>query len=272
MGYATRPKKALGQNFLVNPGIAPKMVERSGITGDFGIIEIGAGRGALTKELVLAAKKVVAIEIDGGLAAELEDRLGDSRNLRILRRDVLATDFSELIASELKNMPVAIFGNLPYYITSPIIMKLLEARLPVEMIVVMVQKEAARRLAAKEASRESGAITLAVRYYSVPEILFDVSPGSFSPVPKVTSSVLKLTVRKSPSAAPKDEALMFGIIRAAFSQRRKMAVSAVSSGMVLEKAKVGAAFSLCGISLAARAEQLSLSDFAALSDCLSVPE
>jgi len=269
MEHGSRPKKSLGQNFLTNPGIAPKMIELSGMSGDFGVIEIGPGRGALTKELVRSAKKVVAIEKDGSLIPELKNSFERFENLTVILSDVLEVNLKELIASEFGAMPVAIFGNLPYNITSPIIMKLLEEKLPVEIIVVMVQKEAAKRLSAPEASRESGAITLAVRYYSSPEILFDVSPGSFYPVPRVTSSVMKLTVRKKPPVTPKDEALMFRIIRAAFSQRRKMAVSAICSGIAAEKSKVREAFDLCGIEAMSRAEQLTLADFAALANSLA---
>ena len=262
-------KKTLGQHFLTNPGIALKMVGASGITADFGVIEIGPGRGALTKELVKTAGKVVAIELDGDLIPGLEKDFETSGKLSLIHKDALEVDFNELINTEFAHMPVAIFGNLPYYITSPIVMKLLESKLSAEMIVVMVQKEAARRLAAKERSREVGAVTLAVRYFSEPELLFDVAPGSFYPVPKVTSTVVKLSIRKGPPVAPGDEALMFAMIRAAFAERRKFALNSMSARLPADKAELRKVFGLCGIDPSVRAEQLSLADYAALAECFT---
>ncbi len=262
-------KKSLGQNFLINPGIAPKMLDESGINGDFGVIEIGPGLGALTKELVKRAKRVVAVELDQDLIPNLIEKFGHIDSFKLVHGDILKIDLESLIAEEFSGMRCAVVGNLPYYITTPILMKLLEERLPIEMIVAMVQKEAAERLAAKEGSRESGAVTLAVRYYSEPEILFDVSPGSFQPMPKVTSSVIKLLVREEPPVSPKDPRFMFSVIKAAFSQRRKVSVNAVSAGLRLEKQVVMEAFSDCGIDLMIRAERMTLADFAAVSDLLS---
>lgn len=261
-----KAKKALGQNFLINPGIAPKMIEESGLTEEYGVLEIGPGLGALTKELCPSAKKVVAIELDKDVIPELTATLAPYDNYEIIMGDVMELDLREIIETRFAGMPVAVFGNLPYYITSPIIMRLLEERLPVEFITVMVQKEAARRLAAPEGTRDAGAVTLAVHYYSDPKVLFDVSPGSFYPAPKVTSSVLTLRVKGEAPVRPKDEKRFFETIKAAFSQRRKTVLNSVAAGLGMDKALVASAMERAGVDPGARAETLKLSDFAALSD------
>lgn len=267
-----RPKKGLGQNFLINPAVAPKMIEQSGLDSSYGVLEIGPGRGALTKHLVESAKLVVAVELDAALAKSLPAQLGEPENLVIVEGDVLKLDLAALLARYFGDMRVAVFGNLPYYITSPILMKLLEERLPVEFITAMVQKEAAQRLCAAPATRQSGAVTLAVNYYAEPEILFDVSSGSFYPAPKVTSSVIKLTRRETPAVFPRSARAMFAVIKAAYAQRRKRAVNAIAGGLGAEKAAVEAAFARLGIDANARAENLSLAQFAALSDEIAHPE
>lgn len=260
--------KNFGQNFIVNPGICPKIVEASGITSEYGVLEIGPGIGVLTKELALRAKKVVSIEIDERLPALLAESLAGFDNVKIISGDVLKTDLPKLIKEEFGDMPVAVCANLPYYITSPIIMTLLEQRLPIKHITVMVQKEAAQRITAAPASREAGAISLAVSYYAKPKLLFTVSPGSFLPPPKVTSAVIKLEVNETPPVLPKDEKYMFKIIRAAFCQRRKTAVNGISSALGISKAQITAAMQECGINPMARPEQLTLEEFCALSDKL----
>ena len=264
-----KAKKALGQNFLVNPGIAPKILYEGGIDEEFGVLEIGPGRGALTSVLLKTVRKVVAVELDSDLIPTLESRFGEDRRFSLISGDVLTLDLRSVIDDVFLGMRCAVVGNLPYYITSPILMKLLEERLPVERIVVMVQKEAATRLAAPEGSRESGAVTLAVRYYSNPEILFDVAPGSFSPAPKVWSSAMLFRILDCPRVSPKDESLMFRVIRGAFSQRRKTAVNAVSASLGLPKDMVGIAFSALGFDPLVRAERLMLHDYVALSDYLA---
>lgn len=266
-----KTKKSLGQNFLINPGIAPKMIAAGDIDGDFGVIELGAGRGALTGELLKTAVKVVAVELDRNLIPELSARFNNCGNLSIVHGDMQKLEFERLIESEFApGVPVAVFGNLPYNITSPVIMKLLEEKLPVEKIVVMVQKEAALRLTAPEGSRASGAVTLAVRYYSEPHILFEVAPGSFNPIPKVSSAVIKLDVLKQPYVSVKDERYMFKLIKAAFAQRRKTAVNAINAGMSVSKEEVLKAFTKCGIDVMARAEKMTLADYSILADTLSV--
>ena len=266
--YGFALQKSYGQNFIVNSGICPKIAEHAEVDENCGVIEIGTGIGVLTKELALRAKKVVAIEIDTKLLPLLEETLADFDNIKIINKDVLEVDLNALIKEEFGDMPVMVCANLPYYITSPIIMKLLEDRLPIENITVMVQKEAAQRICAKEGSRDAGAISLAVNYYAVPTVCFNVSPGSFFPPPKVTSSVIRLDVNKAPKVQPKSEKNMFRLIRAAFNQRRKTFVNSVSSTLSMPKADIEAALVQIGENPMVRPEKLSLKQFSQLSDIL----
>ena len=260
--------KQFGQNFIVNPGVCPKIVEASGIDESFGVIEIGPGVGVLTKELAKRAKKVVAVEVDERLPAILTETLAEFPNVRVVLGDVLKTDLAALIRDEFPGLRVAVCANLPYYITSPIVMKLLEDKLPIEHITVMVQHEAAQRLCAEPGTREAGAVTYAVHYYAQPKLLFTVSPGSFYPAPKVTSAVIRLTLHKAPPVETRDEAALFSTVRAAFGQRRKTAVNAVSAGLDLPKERVAAAMADAGIAPAARAERITLAQYAVLADAL----
>ena len=191
--------KGLGQNFIVNPGVCPKIVEASGIDGTYGVLEIGPGIGVLTKELALRARRVVAIELDARLPALLAETLAGFSNVRIVQGDALKLDLAALIRQEFPGMKVAVCANLPYYITSPLVMKLLEDRLPLQHITVMVQREAAQRLAALPGTRGAGAVSYAVHYYACPQVLFSVQPGSFYPPPKVTSAVLRLSLHAAPN-------------------------------------------------------------------------
>lgn len=261
--------KGFGQNFIVNPGICPKIVQAAGIDEGWGVLEIGPGIGVLTKELAARAAKVVAVEIDERLPPLLAETLVDCPNVKIVLGDVLKTDLAALLAQEFPGLKVAVCANLPYYITSPIIMKLLEERLPIEHLTVMVQKEAADRLSTQPGTRLAGAITYAVHYYAQPRTLFSVQPGSFFPPPKVTSAVIQMTLHKTPPCTPKSEAQMFKVIRAAFCQRRKTAANAVSAGLSLPKAQVLAALAQAGLPEAVRPEQLTLAQYAALSDALA---
>ncbi len=261
-----KAKKALGQNFIVNPGICPKMVAASEIDNRFCVLEIGPGLGALTGALAQAAKKVVAVEIDGDLVPALRENMADYSNVEIVQGDIMQLDIQQLLDDRFAGEDIAVFGNLPYYITTPILMKLLESRLRVRRVVAMVQKEAAQRLCAEPGSRAAGAVSLAVRYYSAPSILFDVSPGSFFPRPDVTSSAIRLDILQSPAVRPRDEAHMFRVIKAAFAQRRKTAANAISAGMKLEKDVVQQALASLGVDAAIRPERLDLQQFCALSD------
>jgi len=266
--YGFSLQKGYGQNFIVNAGICPKIAEHAEVDENCGVIEIGTGIGVLTKELALRAKKVVAIEIDTKLLPLLEETLADFDNIKIINKDVLEVDLNALIKEEFGDMPVMVCANLPYYITSPIIMKLLEDRIPVENITVMVQKEAAQRICAKEKSRDAGAISLAVNYYAQPTVCFNVSPGSFFPPPKVTSSVIRLDICKEHKVNPKDEKKMFRLIRAAFTQRRKTFVNSRSATLGIAKADSEAALLQIGENPMVRPEQLSLQQFSDLSDIL----
>lgn len=260
--------KALGQNFLINPSVCPRMAEAAITDDNTGILEIGPGIGVLTNELCQRAKKVVAVELDKRLIPVLSETLGEYDNLKVINADVMALDLNKLIEEEFGGMRVAICANLPYYITSPILMKLLEERLPIDSITVMVQKEAALRLCAEEGARDSSAITLAVRYYASPELLFHVSAGSFMPAPKVDSAVIQLTLRK-PEYPPKDEKLMFRVIKAAFSQRRKTISNSIASGMSLDKSELRDILEEAGVQPTARAEKLTLRDYARISDVMT---
>jgi 16S rRNA (adenine1518-N6/adenine1519-N6)-dimethyltransferase len=257
--------KGLGQNFLINPSVCPKMAELSSAGEGVGVIEIGPGIGVLTQELCERADKVVAVEIDQRLIPVLEETLGEYDNLKVINDDVMKLDLKKLIEDEFKGLKVVVCANLPYYITSPVIMKLLEDRLPIESITVMVQKEAAQRICAEVGSRESGAVTVAVNFYSKPEMLFSVSAGSFMPAPKVDSAVMKLSVYEKPLFELEDEKKFFTVVKAAFAQRRKTVLNSISSSLGLEKGAVNEILSESGVNPQARAEKLSMEDFAEIS-------
>lgn len=260
--------KGLGQNFIVNPGICPKIADAAGIDDAMGVLEIGPGFGVLTQELARRAGKVAAIEIDKRLPPLLAETLSEFGNVTVIEGDVMELDLAALLREHFPGMRVAVCANLPYYITSPVLMRLLDQRLPIGQITVMVQKEAAERLTAAPGTRMAGAITYAVHYYARPQMLFSVQPGSFYPPPKVTSAVVRLCPHTEPPVRPCSEAGMFRTIRAAFGQRRKTAANAVSAGLGLPKGTVLSALAAAGIPAAARPEQLTLRDYAALSDAL----
>lgn len=260
--------KKLGQNFLVNPSVCPRMAEACGATPESGVLEIGPGIGVLTRELAERAGRVVAIELDDRLPPVLAETLSGQDNVEIVQGDCLKLDLAALIAEKFGDREVAVCANLPYYITSPIIMSLLESRLPVTNITVMVQKEAAQRLCAQVGTREAGAVTLAVQYYAEAETLFTVSRGSFLPAPNVDSAVIRLTVRKQPPCPVRDEKVLFRLIRAGFGQRRKTLLNSLGSAGY-GKDVLAAALVAANISPTARAEQLTLAQFAALADALT---
>ena len=257
--------KGLGQNFLINPTVCPRMAEMGNAKPGWGIIEIGAGVGVLTAELARRADKVVCIEIDSRLLPVLDETLAEFDNIKIVNEGVPKVDLHKLIEQEFAGMPVAVCANLPYYITSPIIMNLLEAHLPIVSLTVMVQKEAAARLCAEPGSREVGAVSIAVRYYSDPKILFQVSRGSFLPAPDVDSTVIRLDVRDRPPVEVGSEEQFFKVVRAAFSQRRKTLPNTLSAGLGIPKAQAIEMLEKAGIPTNLRAEQLTLDQFALLS-------
>ena len=261
--------KALGQNFIVNPSVCPRMADESGIDSESGVIEIGAGIGVLTAELAKRAKKVVCIELDSKLLPILDETLADFDNIEIINADVLKTDLAALIEEKFGGMPVYVCANLPYYITSPVIMTLLESRLPLKAVTVMVQREAAQRLCAPVGSRLSGAVTVAVDYYAEARKLFDVSAGSFMPAPKVDRSVIRLDIREKPGIEVSDEKLFFSMVHAAFGQRRKTASNSISSGTGIPKAVVAEAIERCGFPPSVRAESMTAEQLAALCEALN---
>lgn len=257
--------KALGQNFLINPSVCPRMAALSGAADCAGAVEVGPGIGVLTWELSQVAKKVVSIELDKRLLPVLDETLADCDNVKILNADVMKLDLRRMIEEEFPGGEVAVCANLPYYITSPVIMRLLEERLPVTSITVMVQKEAAERLCAHPGERACGAVSAAVWYYAEPEILFQVSRGSFMPAPNVDSAVIRLRIRRTPPVEVADEPFFFRVVRAAFAQRRKTAVNSIANTLGRSKQAVVAAFDAAGVPQNARAEALTLEDFAALA-------
>ena len=257
--------KGLGQNFIINPDICPKIAENGNACKGFGIIEIGTGIGVLTAELAKRADKVVAVEIDTRLLPILEETLADFDNVKIINEDVMECDLNKIISEELGGLRVAVCANLPYYITSPILMMLLESRLPIESITVMVQKEAAQRLCAKVGTRDSGAITVGVNYYGTVRKLFDVSRGSFMPAPNVDSAVIRIDVNSEQRLDKESEKYFFKVVKAGFSQRRKTLANSLSSVMGIPKEKAYAALKFLGLPEAARIEQLDMEQLIALS-------
>ena len=262
--------KGFGQNFIVNPGVCPRIVQAAGIGPGWGALEIGPGIGVLTEQLARQADKVVSVEVDARLQPLLAETMAAYPNFKLVLGDVLKVDLAALLRKEFPGMPVAVCANLPYYITSPILMRLLEERLPIQSITVMVQKEAAQRLCAAPGTRQAGAISYAVAYYAAPKLLFTVQPGSFYPAPKVTSAVIRLDLHAEPPVQPArgDERGLFRLIRAAFSQRRKTAANAVAAGLGLPKAQVLAALQTAGLDVRLRPEQLTLADYCALQAAL----
>lgn len=260
--------KALGQNFLINPSVCPRMAEMCGADENTGVIEIGAGVGVLTVELAKRAKKVVCVELDTRLLPVLDETLEDFDNIEIINADVMKTDLHKLIEEKFQGMKVVVCANLPYYITSPIITMLLEQKLPIEAVTVMIQKEAADRFCTPVGSRDSGAITICTNYYATAKQLFCVSRGSFMPAPNVDSAVIRLDIRKEPAVKVNDEEKFFRMVRGAFSQRRKTAVNSISSSLSIPKSKVIDALIESGLNENVRAEKLSMQDLATLSDYL----
>lgn len=260
--------KKLGQNFLINPTVCPRMAEDCGAASGVGVLEVGPGIGVLTAQLASLAEKVCAVELDGRLLPVLGETLSPYQNVHVVLGDILKLDLHTLLEQEFSGLRIVVCANLPYYITSPVIMKILEEKLPVESITVMVQKEAADRLCAKPGTRACGAVSAAVWYYAQPELLFPVGRGSFLPSPKVDSAVIQLRVRSAPPVQVADEAFFFRTVRAAFGQRRKAAANSVSAGLALPKSVVQDALKQINVPDTVRAEQLTLEQLATLSSVL----
>lgn len=249
--------KALGQNFIIDGEVCPRMAEAAIPDAGYGVLEIGPGIGVLTAELCRRAERVVAVELDDRLPPILSETLKDFENVKIVSGDVMKLNLKKLIADEFPGMNVVICANLPYYITSPVIMKLLEEDLPVESIVVMVQKEAADRLCADVGTRDAGAVTVAVNYYAQAEKLFFVPRDAFLPAPKVDSEVIKLTLSKERRCGIDDESKFFNMVKTAFTKRRKTIMNSLCIPPVTKEA-LAAALDELDIQKTARIEELTM--------------
>lgn len=261
-------QKKFGQNFLIDTHVLDKIIQSANITEDDMVLEIGPGIGTMTQYLAQAAGKVIAVEIDKNLIPILEDTLSGYDNVRVINEDVLKLDLKKLADEENNGKPVKVVANLPYYITTPIIMGLFENEVPVESITVMVQKEVADRMQTGPGNKDYGALSLAVQYYADPYIVANVPPNCFMPRPKVGSAVIRLTRHQNPPVQAKDEKLMFRIIRASFNQRRKTLANGLKNSQELQftKEQVEQAITECGLPLNIRGEALTLEQFAALAD------
>lgn len=261
--------KALGQNFLINSEVCPAMAESLNADESTGVLEVGPGIGVLTKELCRVAGRVVTVELDKRLLPVLDETLGEFDNLEIINGDVMKLDLRELIAEKFAGCKsVKVCANLPYYITSPVIMTLLESKLPIDEIVVMVQKEAGERLCAQVGTRDAGAVTAAVNYYAESEILFDVGRDSFVPSPKVDSVVIRLKIRKEQKYSVKDERKFFSTVKCAFAQRRKTALNSISNTMGISKDALSEIFDGLSLDKNIRSEKLTMEDLINISDRL----
>lgn len=261
-------KKSLGQNFLIDETVCPRMAE-SCLDKNSGVIEIGPGAGVLTRELCKTARRVVSIELDNRLAPVLKTTVGEFDNVKIIFGDAMKLDLKKIIEEEFKDCDrVCVCANLPYYITSPIIMGLLESKLPIDCITVMVQKEAADRLCAKVGSRDAGAVTVAVNYFSIAEKLFDVGRQSFLPSPKVDSAVISLKIRNVPPIAVKNEKNFFLLTKACFAQRRKTLLNTVSNTLGIDKNHIRECLENLNISETIRGEALTMEQLGKLSDII----
>lgn len=266
--YAFVFQKRFGQNFLIDPRVLEKIIGAAQIGPDDLVLEIGPGIGTLTQHLADAAEKVIAVEIDRSLIPILEETLEDLPNTEIIHNDILKVDLEGLVREKNQGRPIKVVANLPYYITTPILMDLLEKRIPVTSLTVMVQKEVARRMCAGPGSKDHGALSLAVQYYSHPSIVANVPPNCFMPRPKVGSAVVHLKVYDRPPVDLVDERLMFRIIRASFNQRRKTLANGLNNSQELafKKEEILDALEKCGLPADIRGEDLCLEQFAMLSD------
>ena len=263
-------QKKFGQNFLIDTHVLDKIINAADITKDDFVLEIGPGIGTMTQYLACAAREVYAVEIDKALIPILEDTLQDYDNVTVLNEDILKVDIRKLAEERNQGKPIKVVANLPYYITTPIIMGLFEEHVPIESITVMVQKEVADRMQVGPGTKDYGALSLAVQYYAQPYIVANVPPNCFMPRPKVGSSVIRLTRHTEAPVKTVDEKLMFRLIRASFNQRRKTLVNSLknSSGLSFGKEEIQEAIAACGFSEGVRGEALTLADFAALTNAL----
>ncbi len=264
-------QKKFGQNFLIDPHVLERIIEEAEITKEDFVVEIGPGIGTMTQYLCEAARAVAAVEIDKNLIPILEDTLSDYDNVEIINQDILKVDLAALAAEKNGGRPVKVVANLPYYITTPIIMGLFESHMPLESITVMVQREVAERMQCGPGTKDYGALSLAVQYYALPEIVANVPPNCFLPRPGVGSAVIRLKKYEKPPVDVVDEHLMFRLIRASFNQRRKTLVNGLKNASELSysKEQIEAAIEAIGEPLTIRGEALSLEQFAQLSNELT---
>ncbi len=265
--YNIVASKRFGQNFITEPKVLEDMVKASHLGKGENVLEVGPGLGTLTEYLSEAADKVYAVEVDSNLIPILEETLSDCRNIQIINQDIMKTDISDLM----QDKPFRIIANLPYYITTPVIMSFLESRVPCRSITVMVQKEVGERMTADPGSKNYGALSLAVKYYTDPSVVRKVPAGCFFPVPKVDSVIVHMDVSSKKGYIVKDEKMLFSLIRGAFNQRRKTLINALSgySDINISKETIAEAVSLIDAKPTVRGEELSLADFVMLSDILS---
>ena len=261
-------QKKFGQNFLIDSHVLDKIVSAAGITKDDFVLEIGPGIGTMTQYLAASARKVFAVEIDKALIPILEDTLKEFDNVQVINQDILKVDIKKLAEEHNDGKPIKVVANLPYYITTPIIMGLFESQVPIDSITVMVQKEVADRMKVGPGTKDYGALSLAVQYYAEPYIVANVPPNCFMPRPKVGSAVIRLTRHEKPPVEVVDEKLMFRLIRASFNQRRKTLANGLKNSQELQftKEQVEQAITECGLPLNIRGEALTLEQFAALAD------
>ncbi|WP_405098222.1 16S rRNA (adenine(1518)-N(6)/adenine(1519)-N(6))-dimethyltransferase RsmA [Oceanobacillus sp. FSL H7-0719] len=262
-------KKSLGQNFLVDVNVLENIINHANIDKSAGAIEIGPGIGALTEQLAIHADKVVAFEIDQRLLPILEDTLGAYSNVEVIHQDILKADVTEVIKNHFKdNQAIHVVANLPYYITTPILMKLLHDRLPVDSITVMIQKEVAERMAARPNSKSYGSLTIAIQYYTYAKVVMTVPKTVFNPQPNVDSSILQLELRTEPAVQVDDEEFFFGVVKASFAQRRKTLRNNLTNYFAdkFDKAKVDVILQGIGIDGTRRGESLDIEEFAKLAN------
>lgn len=264
-------QKRFGQNFLIDSHVLDKIVNAAGITQDDCVLEIGPGIGTMTQYLAEHAGRVVAVEIDTNLLPILADTLKDYSNVTVINEDILKVDMNRLVKEYNQGRPIKVVANLPYYITTPIIMGLFESNVPIENITVMVQKEVADRMQVGPGSKDYGALSLAVQYYASPYIVANVPPNCFIPRPNVGSAVIRLTRYQEPPVQVRDAALMFRLIRASFNQRRKTLQNGLNNSPELSfsKDEIAAVIESLGLSASVRGETLTLEQFAALSNAFS---
>lgn len=261
-------QKKYGQNFLIDPHVLDRIIEAADITKDDCVIEIGPGIGTMTQYLAESAREVVAVEIDKNLIPILADTLSSYDNVTVINDDILKVDIKKIVEEKNNGKPVKVVANLPYYITTPIIMGLFESHVPLKSITIMVQKEVADRMQVGPGTKDYGALSLAVQYYSVPEIVANVPPNCFIPRPNVGSAVIRLTRYEETPVLVNDEKRMFAIIRASFNQRRKTLVNGLTNGGVATKEQVLNALERMSLSATIRGEALTLEQFAQLSNLL----